>query len=154
MPRAHYTNMQGLMSVLPRLAKDLEATGHLDLQWSNKQTRSQRQNALYAVWVMDLVKAGRGTADDVRAFCKLHFGVPILRADSIEFRELYDSTIKRLEYPRKLALMRHISITSAMNTEQMARFLTSVQDHYASLTTDPVFLESPDDSLNHRTEKA
>jgi hypothetical protein len=141
------------MSVLPRLAKDLEATGHLDLQWSNKQTRSQRQNALYAVWVMDLVRAGRGTADDVRAFCKLHFGVPILRADSIEFRLLYDRTIKRLEYNDKLAIMAHISITSAMNAEQMARYLTSMQDHFASLTTDPVFLESPDDSLNHRTEK-
>ena len=151
MPRIHVTTVQGLLSALPRLTADLQATGQLDVQWSNKQTRSQRQNGLYQVWCMDLVRAGKGSVDEVKAVCKLHFGVPILRADSMEFRELYDRTIKPLKYPLKLALIQHIGITSAMNTDQMARFLTAMQDHFATLETDPVLLESPDDLLNQTT---
>lgn len=43
--------------------------------------------------------------EDVRRYCKLHIGVPIMRAASDDFRQDYDQIIKPLQYERKLELM-------------------------------------------------
>ena len=43
--------------------------------------------------------------EDARRYCKLHFGVPIMRAASEDFLRDYDLIIKPLAYERKLELM-------------------------------------------------
>ena len=47
---------------------------------------------------------GDRTAEEVRGFCKLHYGVPIMREGHDDFRETYDRLIKPLPTKTKLAL--------------------------------------------------
>ena len=62
-------------------------------------------------------------------FCKLHFGVPILRMGD-EFREKYDRAVKPMAYEDKLTLMEWFPVTSLMTTPQLSEYLEKVQDHY------------------------
>jgi len=71
---------------------------------------------------------------------KLHHGVPILREDSAEFREVYDRAIKGLPYELKIEAMRFIPVTSIMKVRQMVSYLDAVERECieAGLTlTDP-----------------
>ena len=63
--------------------------------------------------------------------CKLHFGVPILRAEDPDFREFYDAGMKSvLSYEQKLKAMRFVPVTSIMTQDQFDRYAHEVQDHY------------------------
>ena len=95
--------------------------------------RSLDQNALSHVWYNEIEKAGHEKARDARRYCKLHFGVPMLRAEDEEFRSFYDQALKhQLTYEQKLIAMDFVPVTSRMGQKQMTRYLNSVQEHYAS----------------------
>jgi len=102
--------------------------------------RSTPQNASQHVWyglAADQLKDD--TAEGYRAYCKLHFGVPILREDSEEFRRAYDSVIKPLSYEKKIKAMSHpldFPITRLMNKRQMNRYLDAVYIHLTGLGVD------------------
>ena len=55
--------------------------------------RSYEQNKLQRLWLNELAEQGDMTAEEYRAFCKLHFGVPILRHENDKFREAYDDKV-------------------------------------------------------------
>jgi thiamine kinase-like enzyme len=65
-----------------------------------------------------------------RRYCKLHHGVPILRAEDADFREAYDAVIKPLDYETKLKAMDHWPVTSLMNKAQMSKFLEDIREDY------------------------
>lgn len=94
--------------------------------------RSLDQNAISHAWYAQVARELR--EDDergVKRFCKLHFGVPILRAEDEEFREVYDSTLKAwLTYEQKLQAMDILPVTSSMSTKQLHQYMLDVQDHY------------------------
>ena len=113
------------------LREAFEEHGYVIMRLSMARNRSLDQNALYAVWVDQVVKElGEYDHDGVRRFCKLHFGVPILRAEDDWFRELYDRAIKAHDYETKLQIMDMIDVTSRMKKDQMTRFLEAMQLHY------------------------
>lgn len=95
--------------------------------------RTVDHNALSHAWYAQVARELR--QDDergVKRFCKLHFGVPILRAEDDDFREAYDWTIrKNLTYEEKLVAMDMLPVTSLMSTTQMKKYTDDVQDHYA-----------------------
>lgn len=62
-----------------------------------------------------------------KCYCKLHHGVPILRAEDEQFRETYDSAIKGLPYEKKLALMRYLPVTSLMDKRQINKYIEALQ---------------------------
>lgn len=62
-----------------------------------------------------------------KCYCKLHHGVPILRAEDPQFREAYDAAIKPLEYERKLQIMRYWPVTSIMDKDQVGRYIAAMQ---------------------------
>lgn len=95
--------------------------------------RSMSQNALSHVWYGELGKQDKSRSNrGWRQFCKLHFGVPILRVSSEKFRDAWDNLIKnRLTYEEKLALMDWWPVTSLMDHKQMAEYLTEMQMHFA-----------------------
>jgi len=109
-----------------------------------KRDRSKEQNALSHVWYAQLAaKLKEYTAEGYKGFCKLHFGVPILREDP-EFCELYDGVFKPMEYPTKLKIMSTpglFDVTSMMKTEQMSLYLEQIQAHFA----DQIQLLFPDE---------
>lgn len=68
-----------------------------------------------------------------KCYCKLNFGVPILRAEDAEFREFYDGNIKQsFSYEQKLKAMKYLPVTSLMNKEQKSRYLDEVIAHFTA----------------------
>lgn len=111
--------------------------------------RSLTQNAISHVWYEQVAQ----TIDDddargVKRFCKLHFGVPILRAEDPEFRESYDGSLLRwLTYEQKLVAMDILPVTSRMTTRQLSKYMEDVQAHYAQRG---IKLEFPKDSKSEK----
>ena len=92
------------------------------------KARSLDQNAISHAWYEQLSRELK--EDDIlgwKCYCKLHHGVPILRADDEEFRESYDSVIKGLTYEQKLISMRVWPVTSIMTKEQLSKYLEAMQ---------------------------
>lgn len=108
--------------------------------------RSAQQNRLQHKWHSEAANQLRDeSAEDKRAFCKLHFGVPILRAEDPEFRIKYDQNIRPLSYDTKLDLMKEpfdFPVTRLMTVKQKTRFMDRIWEHYTSLG---VRLTHPDD---------
>jgi hypothetical protein len=105
--------------------------------------RTSAQNNTQHQWYRDAEAQGDMKAWEYKAFCKLHFGVPILRRDSLAYRQKYDKIVKGLPYEHKLLLMAEPApypVTSAMNVAQKSAFLEEVQKHFTELgfvLTDP-----------------
>ena len=106
--------------------------------------RSTDQNRLYWQWMNDIARdLPEDNAEGWRAYCKLHHGVPILRAADETFRIAYDEDVRPLPYELKLKLMRaplDFGVTRKMKTKQMTQFLDSVWHEFTAkgvLLTDP-----------------
>lgn len=98
------------------------------VEWVPGRDRSRDQNALQFLWATEAAhQLGDSTAEEIRHRWKLEYGVPILREDSAEFREIYDKAIKPLPYELKIAAMAFIPVTSEMKVRQMVRYLDTVQ---------------------------
>ena len=103
--------------------------------------RSLPQNSLTHRWYEQLSRELReDNALGWKCFCKLHYGVPILRAEDEQFRETYDAVIKPLTYERKLIAMRAWPVTSLMSKDQLSQYLELMRAGFA----DRVRLEFPE----------
>ena len=113
-----------------------------------KHVRSASQNRLMHMWFREIEKSEIGMdAIDARAWCKLHIGIPLLRAENEKFRTMYDEVLKGLSYPKKLALMADpldLPVTRVMTPKQMTHFLDEVFKHFSE---QGVALSLPDDAL-------
>lgn len=109
------------------------------------ETRTQAQNRLQWRWLSEMAGQGDQAIEEYRAFCKLHFGVPIRREDG-HFRAVYDERIKPLDYETKLACMVepiNMPVTRDMTVRQLTRYLDAIQHHCAEsgiALTDPSLL--------------
>jgi hypothetical protein len=95
--------------------------------------RSTDQNRLQRLWMLEAEEQGDMTAEEYRAYCKLHFGVPILRAEDDDFKAVYDQVIRPLPYDAKLKLMQvpiDLPVTSRMTAGQKARYLDQVKQFF------------------------
>ena len=110
----------------------------------HKASRSQKQNGLAFRWYKERGKYRGETIEQERAFCKLHYGVPILRAESETFRRSYDAILKPLEYHDKLQAVEDfdLPVTRLMTTKQFGDYLDAVDRESAKLG---LLLSKPDD---------
>lgn len=114
------------------------------------EPRTVKQNRLMWQWFLDAERQGDQTAAECRAYCKLHFGVPLLRAESEAFREQYDAIVRPLPYDQKLALMLEpieLPVTSLMSVKTKTRLLDQIWCHFTGLgmqLTDPALLGMED----------
>lgn len=100
----------------------------------NGVRRSDEQNRLQFHWVKEAAEQLGTDVKEERAYCKLHFGVPILRAENELFREKYDRIIRPLPYEQKLDLMGEpidFPVTRIMTTKQKTKYLDAICRHYA-----------------------
>lgn len=105
-------------------------------------SRSMSQNAIAHVWYGQLANELREEdALGWKCFCKLHFGVPILRAEEPDFLEVYDRTIKGMGYEQKLEVMEIVPVTSIMTKPQLSKYLEAMQVHFISRGVRLVFPE-------------
>lgn len=98
--------------------------------------RSDNQNRTQRLWLLEAEQQGDMTAEEYRGYCKLVFGVPILRAENELFREKYDSIIKPLPYEAKIQMMMEpldFPITRLMTTKQKTAYLDRMYQHFRGL---------------------
>lgn len=123
-----------LQTAIGELREQYRAHRFVQVKIVAGKKRSVEQNAVLHGWFGQVSRELR--EDDergVKRFCKLHFGVPILRAEDIEFREAYDAVVRPLTYANKLVAMDILPVTSAMTTKQLDKCMTDIQDHFAAL---------------------
>lgn len=96
--------------------------------------RSGQQNRLAQRWFSDIARQlGDQSHEDVRAECKLRFGVPILRAENEAFRVRYDRILKPLTYEEKLDAIRtfDLPVTRLMTVKQMTAFMDEMSREWS-----------------------
>lgn len=90
-------------------------------------SRSTDQNSLTHAFYADLAKLlPENDALGWRCYCKLHHGVPLLRAEDEDFKAFYDSAVKRLSYEQKIEAMKFVPVTSIMTKGQLTKFADAV----------------------------
>lgn len=106
--------------------------------------RSVKQNRLQMLWLNEIAGQLEGqSVEDLRAYCKLTIGVPILRAEDETFREKYDAVVRPLPYEKKIALMKEpldFPVTRLMTTRQATTYLEGIHRHFSEqgiALTDP-----------------
>lgn len=98
--------------------------------------RSIEQNKLQRKWLLEAEQQGDMTAEEYRGYCKLHFGVPILRNENDLFREKYDAIIKPMPYETKIQMMMEpldFPVTRLMTTAQNTKYLDAMYQHLRGL---------------------
>lgn len=107
------------------------------LQVQPGRRRSTEQNRTQHLWYAEIAEQkGDMTTYQVRAYCKLHFGIPILRAENELFRDKYDRIIRPLAYEAKMELMSppiDLPVTSLFTVKQETAYLDLVQQFAAGL---------------------
>lgn len=117
---------------------------------TGEPTRRDRQNRLAQRWFSDIARQRNDlTHEDARAMCKLHFGVPILRAENEAFCASYDRVFKHLPYEQKLQAIRDMDlpVTRLMTVKQMTAFMDAMQAYWLPKgvrLTDPEALKYED----------
>lgn len=105
----------------------------ITVSWIQGAPRSNAQNRLAQRWFTDIAtQLGDQTHEEVRAECKLRFGVPILRAENETFRLSYDRVLKSLPYEQKLDAIKafDLPVTRLMTVKQMTAFMDEMQRHW------------------------
>lgn len=83
------------------------------------------------------------SVNDVQKYCKLRFGVGILKSVDPDFAAYYDAHFKGMTYEQKLELMSLIDITSQerFKAPQMSQYLDEIIAHWTAqgvaLAVDP-----------------
>lgn len=129
----HILNSEVTLQCFMGMVRELwHSRRYLEVSVKEGKGRSVEQNAVMHGWFGQVARELReDDARGVKRFCKLHFGVPILRAEDEDFRAAYDRVIKPLDYEEKLVAMDILPVTSVMTTIQLDRCMTDIQDHYS-----------------------
>lgn len=96
--------------------------------------RSNRQNRLQRLWMLEAQEQGDMDAEDYRAYCKLHIGAPILCAESVRYQMHFDREIRGLPYALQIESMKlpnDFPVTRYMDSDQKTRYLDRI---YQTLT--------------------
>jgi len=98
----------------------------------SEPTRSLEQNNKTHAWYEEIAAVLKEyDAQGWKRYCKLHHGVPIMRAEDDEFKTFYDSAMKRsLTYEQKLIAMDFVPVTSIMNKSQLSKYFEAVRDDF------------------------
>jgi hypothetical protein len=105
------------------------------------ETRSAKQNRLSHLWYPVMGAAYHLDRHEMKAYCKLAYGVPIMREDK-DFNAFYTTALDPLDWDQQLDAMLYVPVTSLMKVKQMAEYLT-IMDREAAVRG--VVLPAPDD---------
>jgi hypothetical protein len=109
---------------------------------SESRKRSLDQNALMWAIYGEVGQFMGLSVEEAHRYCKLHYGVPILRRDSDEFRRVYDACLKKLLYEQKLKAVMMISVSSIMTTKQAKEY---IEDIVRDFSEKGLVIDLPDD---------
>lgn len=92
--------------------------------------RRDSQNALNWKWCTAIGEQMHDSKDDVHAYNKLNFGVPILCRDDDEFNAAWTALSATLSYEEQIQAVRYIDVTSIMSVKQMTEYLNELELYY------------------------
>jgi len=124
-----YVNSEGSLSKLIGDLRELwREHKYLRVSVKTGKDRSLSQNALEHTWFNQIANELREqTALQVKAECKLNYGVPILRAENEEFRTFSNMALRHLTHEQRLEAINFIPISSIMTVDQLSQFLNAIQ---------------------------
>lgn len=93
--------------------------------------RSLDQNALWAVFYTIIGKATGQTSVEVKAECKLNYGVPILCEQDDGFKRMWRQLFEPLSYEMQLSAMRHIGVTREFSKMNGSIYTETLQREYS-----------------------
>jgi hypothetical protein len=114
--------------------------------------RSAEQNRLSHKWYAEISDQTGEDREDVRARCKLKFGLPILMESSEAFRDLCRRRIKPLTHEERIEVIRDfdIPITRLMKVDQMTAYMDALFRHHAEFG---IALTIPPDRYAYNPER-
>lgn len=134
----------GLQSAIGELREAFRVNRFVRVTIKTGKKRSLSQNDISHAWYEQLARELReDDAEGWKCYCKLHHGVPLLRAEDEDFRATYDKAIRPLGYEQKLAVMKILPVTSLMTKAQLSKYLESVQRDFQARG---VWLQFPQES--------
>ncbi|RRW90612.1 hypothetical protein [Pandoraea apista] len=136
---------ESLQRAIGAIRQQWEQHKFLRLNVRTGKDRSLDQNAITHAWYSQIAQAlPEDDALGWKCYCKLNYGVPIMRAGDEQFRETYDAAIKHsMTYEQKLMAMRIVPVTSLMNVKQLSAYAEAIQSDFRRIG---VNLEFPEDS--------
>lgn len=136
---------QSLQTMLGDLREEFRTAKYLKVKCTTGRKRSLSQNDISHAWYQQMAREDR-QEDELghKGYCKLHHGVPILRAEDADFRAAYDASIKHLTYEQKREAMKLFPVTSLMTKPQLTKYLEAVQRDYE---TRGIYLKFPEKEL-------
>lgn len=132
-------SMRSLSEAIQFMASMFREHKYLVLSWRTGRDRSLEQNGLWAgMYKRSAETTGQGTPDEVRAYCKLHFGVPIMCRDDEGFAAGWQRYFSLLPYEEQMHLMgpnplfgpHGFPVTRLFSTRQGAEFTEALLDHF------------------------
>ena len=94
-------------------------------------SRSTAQNKLAFVWYAYVSSQTGETIEEVRHYCKLTYGVPILEMGEVAFREYWRKVSAVLNYEEQLKAMEWLPVTRLFSVQQFSEYLGSMERGYA-----------------------
>ena len=92
--------------------------------------RSHPQNATVHAWFGQIAAETGQTAAEVKAECKLRYGLPIMAAECHAWVAEWEGCYRALPYHAQVKLFELLPMTSKMTTRQMSAFMDAVQKEY------------------------
>lgn len=139
----HIINSEAsLQACIGDLREDFFKHKYIKVSTKTGKARSLDQNATIHCWYEQLARELK--EDDAlgwKCFSKLHCGIPILRAEDIEFKTFYDGAIKGLTYEQKIAAMKFMPVSSIMTKTQLTKYAQAMQELFIERGVRLEFLE-------------
>lgn len=114
----------------------IEQFGKVDITAKpHSKKRSLPANAQVYVWYSHIAKLEGESAESVRNFCKLMFGLPILLRDE-NYKEKISWSLNKLgfydwHHQRQINYMELLPVSSLFNTKQHNEYRDNMQAYYA-----------------------
>jgi hypothetical protein len=92
--------------------------------------RSNPQNALFHQWCGQIAAATDQSAAEVKAECKLIYGLPIMEAECLAWVAEWQPLYGPLPYAMRRKLFECIPMTSLMTVKQLSAMMSAIQREY------------------------
>jgi hypothetical protein len=143
-PQIFYVNTERELSLASAIIANLKPSSKKP--WvitisQDDEHRSLKQNRLSFAWYKFRGKANGNGVFHERAFCKLTYGVPILREDK-NFEAFFCTVLAPLTYEQCLDAMEFVPVTRLMGVKKFAEYLNEVEQQSA---IQGIILPQPDD---------
>ena len=112
-----------------------------------KKDRSSAQNRLSHKWYSVIGKQTFESEKEVKNYCKLTFGIPIMIRDIEGFVGMWNIQTEKMTYEQEKWSMKFMKLTSLLDVHQMSEYLDQMKLHYEQQgimlpTKDDLFFEA------------